>query len=185
MRSQLIDDLVEEHRVIEELLGSLLRVAGAASEGGADARPALAEHVRLVRELADAWHHGREEELLFAAMIEAGFPRDAGPVAVMLHEHDEGRASVRALAAIAEGSGPLSADEVERTRANARAFASLLSQHITKEDRILYPMALERLDEEALVELDGASAARVREAGGLRERLFREARELVLRTRGT
>ncbi|MBK9032944.1 MAG: tetratricopeptide repeat protein [Myxococcales bacterium] len=32
-------------------------------------------------------HHGKEEDLLFEAMVEHGFSREQGPLAVMLHEH--------------------------------------------------------------------------------------------------
>ncbi|MGD0266766.1 MAG: hemerythrin domain-containing protein, partial [Candidatus Methylomirabilota bacterium] len=36
-------------------------------------------------------HHGKEENLLFKTMVDRGFPRQGGPIAVMLHEHETGR----------------------------------------------------------------------------------------------
>src|SRR3546814_15085307 len=42
--------------------------------------------------------HGKEEGLLFPAMIEAGLSADGGPISVMLSEHEQGRALVAAMA---------------------------------------------------------------------------------------
>src|SRR5660397_288905 len=53
--------------------------------------------IDFIREYADRSHHAKEEDLLFPAMGEAGFPPEGGPVAVMLDEHDEGRAYVTSM----------------------------------------------------------------------------------------
>ena len=63
----------------------------------------------------------------------------------MYHEHELGRAHVRALSGIAERPGSVQTPEVEALLASADAFVPLLRQHILKEDRILYPMALDVL----------------------------------------
>ena len=44
----------------------------------------------------DRCHHTKEEELLFPAMVAAGFPKDS-PLAVMLHEHELGRNHIKAV----------------------------------------------------------------------------------------
>jgi hemerythrin-like domain-containing protein len=74
-------------------------------------------------------------------MIEAGFSRTAGPVAVMLHEHDSGRRLIGEIAAISGTDGPWTPDQHELLRTSARAYIELLRAHIHKEDNILYPMA--------------------------------------------
>src|SRR5574341_1224355 len=74
------------------------------------------------------------------AQVERGFPREAGPIAVMLHEHDVGRAFVRG---IAEAATSPAADPapVRRIIENGRGFIQLLRAHIEKENTILFPMA--------------------------------------------
>ncbi|MGC4064009.1 MAG: hemerythrin domain-containing protein [Polyangiaceae bacterium] len=154
MESTLISELMEEHRSIERLLGSLLRVAAKADRFGADARSRVAAHVEQFRSFLDGFHHGREEDLLFVAMQDAGFPRTQGPLAVMLSEHEMGRSRVQALARLGSGTGPLSQAELVELREHASAFAAVLSAHIAKEDNVLYPMALARLGAPAWEKLE-------------------------------
>ena len=74
-------------------------------------------------------------------------------MAVMLDEHDEGRAYVRGLA---EATARYSVgDKTARPEiaAYARSYAGLLDQHIEKENQALYPMADGRMEERAQGEL--------------------------------
>ncbi len=151
-----IERLMSEHRIIEKLLGALSGYCDAL-DGGAEAkREDLASFVRCIREFADAYHHGKEEDILFRTLVERGMPVEGGPIAVMLSEHDEGRGYVAAMAAALEGGGPFSADERRQVAAAARAYVGLLGNHIQKEDNILYPMARDFLDAGAWTELSTA-----------------------------
>jgi len=142
-----VDILMREHRIIESVLASLLTFAR-------DVRPEDREEVRRFGEFfsqfADRCHHGKEEDLLFARMRDFGFPADSGPLAVMLSEHVEGRSHVRALRDVGAGSGPLTVDEVKAIKEHTEMYVPLLANHIIKEDRILYPMALRAIPPEAL-----------------------------------
>ncbi len=132
--------LVEEHTLILQALDALERKI-AQVEGGAPADPAYFQKaVEFLRTFADKCHHGKEEHLLFKTMVERGFPREAGPIAVMLHEHDVGRAFVRGLA---EAAASAAADPAAARRMieNGRGFIQLLRAHIDKENSILFPMA--------------------------------------------
>ena len=62
----------------------------------------VAQCIIFFRLFADACHHGKEEDLLFTELEAQGMPRDAGPIAVMLDEHAQGRALVRTMAAALE-----------------------------------------------------------------------------------
>jgi hemerythrin-like domain-containing protein len=140
-----IEVLMNEHRLIEQVLGSLETFASEIERGLAPERALLADYGAFFREFADACHHGKEEDVLFRRMTERGFPRETGPVAVMLHEHEVGRRHVSALRQIGEGAGPLGAGEEQVVLENAGAFIPLLRAHILKEDRVLYPMAVRLL----------------------------------------
>jgi hemerythrin-like domain-containing protein len=140
-----IEVLMNEHRLIEQVLGSLETFASEVEGGLAAERPVLSDYGAFFREFADACHHGKEEDILFQRMTERGFPRETGPVAVMLHEHEVGRGHVSALRQIGEGIGPVTAGEARVVLDNAGAFIPLLRAHILKEDRILYPMAVRLL----------------------------------------
>jgi hemerythrin-like domain-containing protein len=145
---QAIELLMNEHRLIEQVLGSLETLV-VEVEGGLNLeRPVLADYGVFFREFADALHHGKEEDVLFARMAERGFSRESGPLAVMLHEHGAGRAHVAVLREAGQGDGALSGVEVQLVVEHASAFVPLLRAHILKEDRILYPMAVRFLPPE-------------------------------------
>jgi hemerythrin-like domain-containing protein len=145
-----IKKLMDEHRVIESVLAALPAFSTSLDESADTAREDLAGFVTFIREFADAYHHGKEEDMLFTAMVESGMPREGGPVAVMLAEHEQGRAYVATLLKVVEGDGPLTESEISEIRSAAGGYADLLRDHIMKEDQILYPMALKVVPAERL-----------------------------------
>ncbi len=182
-----IETLMQEHRLIESAIDALTSYADELRRrqavGTAEDKAELGRFVAFVREFADAHHHGKEEDILFAAMVQAGFPRHAGPIAVMLAEHDEGRRQIAILKGLAEASGPWSDLDRARLYEAACAYGQLLQQHIHKEDAILYPMAEQRLAPEAMSAVSAACDRYELEKGasGRPALLARSAEELVLR----
>lgn len=176
-----VETLMSEHRVIEQVLDALEGFAEDVVRRGATEKQELGRFVTFVREFADACHHGKEEDILFAAMVEAGFPRNGGPIAVMLHEHDRGRALVGILKAKAEQEGPWTDADRQEVAEVARGYAAMLHAHIHKEDAILYPMAEQHLAAEVMArvaeECERYEAARE----GTHEQLHALAEELVAR----
>jgi hemerythrin-like domain-containing protein len=140
-----IEVLMSEHRLIEQALGSLESYAAQVREGFSPGRKEIGEYAAFFRGFADTCHHGKEEDILFQRMIARGFPRDVGPLAVLFHEHELGRAHVRELSALAAGEDVLSPRETAELLHNASGYVSLLRAHILKEDSILYPLALRML----------------------------------------
>ncbi len=139
------DVLKNEHKAI--LL--MLEVAESVSQKLEAGEKVPAEHltqmVDFIRGFADKCHHAKEEDLLYPAMEKTGMPRQGGPIGVMLVEHTEGREFVRKMKEAAEKYAAGDKKAGLQFAANARLYASLLSQHIHKEDNILYPIADARL----------------------------------------
>jgi len=140
--------LKEEHQAISLTLQIMNRLADDLEAGKGVNEQHLDQILDFIRTFADRCHHGKEEDLLFVAMEQAGVPREGGPIGVMLQEHQLGRQYVRgladALAAYRAGDRSAAAGIVK----NARGYTGLLSQHIYKEDNILYPMADNCLSDE-------------------------------------
>jgi hemerythrin-like domain-containing protein len=162
----------EEHRTIELVLTALEGVATLVDQQGRLDAVDAAKAADFIRSFADKYHHAKEEDLWFVAMESVGFSREAGPIAVMLYDHDAGRRHVRqmdeARAAYLKNDSAAAARFAE----HASQFAALLRAHIQKEDNILYPMADEALGEasqKALLEgfaradPDGAGRPSIRE----------------------
>jgi hemerythrin-like domain-containing protein len=132
--------LKEEHALILEALDAIERKVAALEAGAAPDRAYFEKAVQFLRTFADQCHHGKEENLLFKTMVDRGFPRQAGPIAVMLSEHETGRSFIRGLAegAAAVGTDPYAAKRIVE---NGRGYVGLLRAHIDKENHILFPMA--------------------------------------------
>lgn len=146
--------LKAEHRLIERVLDALVRYAKQVGEGEVSDLADLAAFVQFFREFADRLHHAKEEDLLFAALVEeGGLPADMGPIAVMLDEHEQGRRAIETLAELA-GAGALTAADRGLLHRTATSYAGMLRQHILKEDGVLYPMAEARLPGPVLDELE-------------------------------
>src|SRR6266540_1126404 len=120
-----IETLMTEHRLIERACDALAAFADEVRRKSTDDKEELGRFVTFIREFADACHHGKEEDILFAAMVEAGFPRHGGPIAVMLMEHDQGRAHVRVLADLAAQAAPSSVADRQRLAEAAHGYAGL------------------------------------------------------------
>ncbi len=112
--------------------------------------------VTFIRLFADMCHHGKEEDLLFPCLESHGMPRDAGPIAVMLYDHDEGRGFVNDMAGAVELSRSGEAGATESLNAAARGFISLITDHIAKENGILFEMADQMIQGDALTNLCAA-----------------------------
>jgi hemerythrin-like domain-containing protein len=144
-----IEILKAEHRLIERTLVALGAWATGMVIRHADERVELDHFVTFVRDFVDPVHHGKEENILFATMVEHGFSREQGPVAVMLHEHRECRALIGTLAAFVRQGTHWSEAERREIARTALAYSALLRQHIAKEDQILFPISLVRLPDAA------------------------------------
>ncbi|HBH03670.1 MAG TPA: hypothetical protein DDZ42_17410 [Candidatus Rokubacteria bacterium] len=132
------DVLRAEHQVILIALTSLDTAAARLAAGHEPPAGWWERAIDFLRSFADRNHHAKEEQLLFPALVQAGVPSEGGPVGVMLAEHEQGRALIRAMAA--------GGDAAERAGA-ARRYVALLREHIAKEDGVLWPMAESVLDD--------------------------------------
>ena len=133
--------LSSEHCVIEHILKALTMAADKIREDQ-QVRPGFfIDASDFIKEFADGCHHKKEEGVLFKAMAESGMSLQNGPIAVMLHEHEQGRLYTREMR---EAARRLELGDDSARKAiveNALGYTTLLRQHIYKEDNILFPMA--------------------------------------------
>lgn len=149
MSTDITRALVEEHRLILRMIALLERKAPPTVAGNYRNWQFYLDGVDFIRNYADRYHHAKEEDVLFEALVENGMPRQNSPVAAMLMEHDQGRAYVGAMEAAARQALEGHEGQAQTVADNALAYAALLKEHIAKEDDILYPLA-ERVIPEAL-----------------------------------
>jgi len=137
--------LKQDHRVIERVLAVLEKLTEGSTEAPLET---WGKALDFIRGFADRCHHLKEEQILFPALEKRGIPLEGGPIGIMLLEHEEGRAYVRAMA----DALTLAEKDPEAAKAtlveNGRAYLRLLKDHIRKEDQILFHMADEALSQE-------------------------------------
>jgi hemerythrin-like domain-containing protein len=149
MKTDITQALVAEHRLILRMITLLERNAPRTAAGDYNNWQFYLDGVDFIRNYADRFHHAKEEDVLFSALVRNGMPRENSPVAAMLMEHDQGRAYVSKMeAAVQETLDGIPGRE-NVIAENSLAYAELLREHIAKEDDILYPLA-ERVIPEAM-----------------------------------
>ncbi|MBI4445237.1 MAG: hemerythrin domain-containing protein [Acidobacteria bacterium] len=134
-----IELLKMEHRNIEKALDVLVRMADRAEKQGTLPIPEAEFILDFLRSYADAFHHNKEESVLFERAAEKGMSRFGGPLEVLEGEHEEGRAHIRAMAQ------HLGDNDAAGFAGEARHYAQLLRSHIHTEDQDVFPMIEEYL----------------------------------------
>lgn len=137
--------LREEHQLILAVANALDRMLVDELDGNPLDFDKVALCVTFFRLFADACHHGKEEDQLFPALEAHGLPHDAGPIAVMLYEHEQGRALVRAMAGSLDRAREGDEQAGGAMRTAAEGFIRLIVAHIGKEDNVLFNMADEMI----------------------------------------
>ena len=90
-------------------------------------------------------HHQREEQVLFAEMEDSGI---TGPTRIMRMEHDDLRAKKKFLKQAALEASQLNFDEFkEKVDDTSKYIIFNLRDHIFKENYILYPTAIESIQD--------------------------------------
>lgn len=141
MKRDITQTLVHEHRLILRMITLLERNAPETAAGKYENWQFYLDGVDFIRNYADHFHHAKEEDVLFEALIKNGMPRENSPIAAMLMEHDQGRSHVAALETAARRALSGESGQGQIIAKQALAYAELLREHISKEDDILYPLA--------------------------------------------
>ncbi len=133
--------LKHEHQAILLVIAAIEKEVASIEKTGTMHAQTVREMADFLKNFVDRCHHAKEEKHLFVMMHERGMSMETGPLSVMLHEHDQGRACVRAVAEAVAGKGTPDAAAIRKAKENLAAYAQLLRAHIDKEDHVLYPMA--------------------------------------------
>jgi hemerythrin-like domain-containing protein len=119
--------LVDEHRLIKRFIAVIPAFAGHLDVATESGREIIRQAIDFIRSYADKYHHAKEEAILFKY-----FDENLDIIKTMYADHENGRAHVR------EMLGALDRQDKETIAGHLRAYRDLLTEHIRKEDDILY-----------------------------------------------
>lgn len=149
-----IQKLVDEHVLILRVI-ALIPGIKKNLESGSDAdRQIAADSLDFIRSFADRCHHAKEEDILLEY-----FDEGMEMIKTIREDHETGRAHVRAAAEA------LDRGDDEAVGEHLTAYAELLTEHITKEDGVLYPWMERNLTMTQVGELFARFSARDAEFG--------------------
>ena len=150
-----IDLLIQEHKNVSRMLLVIRKVCFKFMETNEIEYEDFDKIISFIRNFADGHHHNKEEIFLFNKMVE--HLGQAGKNAIthgMLVEHDLGRLYIKNLS---EALANYKNDNKEAKLdiiANAISYATLLENHIHKEDNIIFNFAKRGLSKELLEIVD-------------------------------
>ena len=150
-----IDLLIQEHKNVSRMLLVIRKVCFKFMETNEIDYEDFNKIISFIRNFADGHHHNKEEIFLFNKMVE--HLGQAGKNAIthgMLVEHDLGRLYIKNLSEALENYKNDNKEAKLDIIANAISYATLLENHIHKEDNIIFNFAKRGLSKELLELVD-------------------------------
>lgn len=132
--------LLEEHKLIERML-AVYNQAVEKLEGGDFQKELITALGEFCQDFIDLYHFAKEENIWYKAFLR-NIPPDAnGPVELMLSEHSRIRRYNSEIIKAVESCENKPAQAVAAIQENGRLYVETLSNHIYKEETILFVMA--------------------------------------------
>ena len=149
-----LDELRDEHVLIDRVAGSLRSWAAARARGEAGPGDGAAFR-RFFRLWAGAWHHAREEETLFPALAaKAELSLERGPLAAFVEQHHDMGSVLDGIDPLLDRD-PLGPEEGRRLVALVGEYTRELGRHIDAENSVLIPESELRLRQANVLEQAG------------------------------
>lgn len=171
--------LKKDHDLIEKVLRAMWATLPLLKSGKTIPEPVISQVIDFAKNFTDVCHHGKEENSLFPQLEKKGMPKESGPIAVMLMEHQ----ITRKLALRMEESSKTyvkTGDSVQLVT-DMQEYINHVVQHIWKENNRLFEMAemaLRNDVEKVNDELASVEAEKLKEIGKTRESYEKLAQEL-------
>lgn len=120
--------LVEEHVLIKRVLALIPKITETLNLNKSEHKELVINITEFIRNYADKYHHAKEEDILFL-----GFHTTFDIIEVMISDHIQSRKYVSEMLRAVE------TEDTQLANENLINYCNLLTEHIQKEDNILYP----------------------------------------------
>jgi hemerythrin-like domain-containing protein len=142
-----IQQLKDEHEGIKLMLSIMEKISNDLEKGKDMNKEHYFKIIEFLKGFADKCHHGKEEDILFPAMVKHGIPKEGGPIAAMLNEHQLGRGHIKSLSSAFEEFKDGNKLAINKIISSSMSYVELLRNHIEKENNVLFMMADKVLNE--------------------------------------
>lgn len=129
-----------EHRLIERMLKSVVEKIPSIKESGKADPVFIDTVVDFVRTYADRTHHGKEEDILFKALVKKKMSdSDRALMLELVEDHKYGRSVVKTIVSAKDEYVAGDVKAIGVLIENLEALAEFYPKHIIKEDKVFFP----------------------------------------------
>ena len=162
--------LRRDHELIEKVIKAMEATIQLLNDGKQIPESILYPVIDFSKNFTDVCHHSKEENALFPALEQAGMPRNMGPIAMMLMDHERSREITKHM----EDSAKEYIDSRNSTNLinYMKQYVEHITEHLWKENNRLFMMAEARLQyvsEKVDKELNNIEESKLKETGKTRE----------------
>lgn len=135
--------LRKDHELIEKVIKAMESTIQLLNDKKQIPESILLPVIDFSKNFTDVCHHSKEEKSLFPALEQAGLPKNMGPIAMMLIDHERSRE----IGAHMEESAKeyLSSGNSENLINDMKQYVEHITEHLWKENNKLFMMAEARL----------------------------------------
>ena len=172
--------LRRDHDLIEKVIKAMESTIQLLSDNKQIPESILMPVIDFSKNFTDVCHHSKEENSLFPALERAGMPRNMGPIAMMLMDHERSREIGNHMEKSAEEY--LSSGNSENLINDMKQYVEHITEHLWKENNRLFMMAEARLQyvsESVDKELNEIEEAKLKEIGKTRDNYEKLVNDLV------
>ncbi|MBI2128390.1 MAG: hemerythrin domain-containing protein [Nitrosarchaeum sp.] len=162
--------LRRDHDLIEKVIKAMESTIQLLNDGKQIPESILLPVIDFSKNFTDVCHHSKEENSLFPALEQAGMPRNMGPIAMMLIDHERSREIGKEMENSAKDY--ISSGNSVKLISDMQQYVEHITEHLWKENNRLFMMAEARLQYVAKKvdkELNDIEELKLKETGKTRE----------------
>jgi len=133
------ESLRKDHALIEKMINALKIMSTLLQKGTTIPKPILDQTIDFSTNFTNQCHHGKEEESLFPTLEKNGMPKEGGPIARMLFEHEITKNLTNSI--IKSTEVYLSTGQPRALIEDIEKYVEHVSLHLSKENQRLFVMA--------------------------------------------
>ena len=162
--------LRRDHDLIEKVIKAMESTIQLLNDGKQIPESILLPVIDFSKNFTDVCHHSKEENSLFPALEQAGMPRNMGPIAMMLIDHERSREIGKEMENSAKDY--ISSGNSTKLISDMQQYVEHITEHLWKENNRLFMMAEARLQyvsKKVDKELNEIEESKLKEIGKTRE----------------
>ena len=133
------ESLRKDHALIEKMINALQTISSLLNNGKQIPESILNQAIDFSINFTNTCHHGKEEESLFPTLENKGMPREGGPIARMLYEHEITKNLAESI--VKSTNTYISTGNYKELVKDIDNYVQHVSLHLSKENQKLFVMA--------------------------------------------